>query len=104
MPTFAAWAYKNAVGHPVNYPDNKLDYCSRFLKMMFALPGQDYEVDPVVSHALDKLFILHADHEQNCSTSAVRMVGSAKVKHLCIHIRGNKLHCGGRCTVGQTRP
>jgi citrate synthase len=78
MPTFAAWAYKNAVGHPVNYPDNKLDYCSRFLKMMFALPAEDYEVDPVVADALDKLLILHADHEQNCSTSTVRIVGSSK--------------------------
>jgi citrate synthase len=78
MPTFAAWSYKNAIGHPVNYPDNKLDYCARFLKMMFALPGQDYEVDPVVADALDKLFILHADHEQNCSTSTVRIVGSSK--------------------------
>ncbi len=78
MPTFAAWAYKNAVGHPVNYPDNSLDYCSRFLKMMFALPAEDYTVDPVVANALDKLLILHADHEQNCSTSTVRMVGSSK--------------------------
>jgi citrate synthase len=78
MPTFAAWAYKHAIGHPVNYPDNKLDYCSRFLKMMFALPGQEYEVDPVVANALDKLLILHADHEQNCSTSTVRIVGSSK--------------------------
>jgi len=78
MPTFAAWAYKNAVGHPVNYPDNKLDYCGRFLKMMFALPAEDYEVDPVVADALDKLLILHADHEQNCSTSTVRIVGSSK--------------------------
>ncbi len=78
MPTFAAWSYKNAMGHPVNYPDNKLDYCSRFLKMMFALPGQDYEVDPVVARALDQLLILHADHEQNCSTSTVRIVGSSK--------------------------
>lgn len=78
MPTFAAWAYKNAVGHPVNYPDNKLDYCARFLKMMFALPAEDYEVDPVVADALDKLLILHADHEQNCSTSTVRIVGSSK--------------------------
>lgn len=78
MPTFAAWSYKNAVGHPVNYPDNKLNYCSRFLKMMFALPGEEYEVDPVVADALDKLFILHADHEQNCSTSTVRIVGSSK--------------------------
>src|SRR5258706_1616449 len=78
MPTFAAWAYKNAVGHPVNYPDNSLDYCSRFLKMLFALPAEDYEVDPVVADALDKLLILHADHEQNCSTSTVRIVGSAR--------------------------
>ncbi len=78
MPTFAAWAYKNAVGHPVNYPDNSLDYCSRFLKMMFALPAEDFEIDPVISTALDKLLILHADHEQNCSTSTVRIVGSSK--------------------------
>jgi citrate synthase len=77
MPTFATWAYKNEVGHPVNYPDNSLDYCSNFLKMMFALPAEKYEVDPVVSQALDKLLILHADHEQNCSTSTVRMVGSS---------------------------
>jgi citrate synthase len=78
MPTFAAWAYKNAVGHPVNYPDNSQDYCSRFLKMMFALPAEQYDVDPVVAQALDKLLILHADHEQNCSTSTVRIVGSSK--------------------------
>ncbi len=78
MPTFAAWAYKNAVGHPVNYPDNTLDYCSRFLKMLYALPAEHYEVDPVVADALDKLLILHADHEQNCSTSTVRIVGSSK--------------------------
>ncbi|MDH5474280.1 MAG: citrate synthase [Cyclobacteriaceae bacterium] len=78
MPTFAAWAFKNEAGHPVNYPDNKLDYCSNFLKMMFSLPTEDYEVDPVVANALDKLLILHADHEQNCSTSTVRIVGSSQ--------------------------
>ncbi|MTI20786.1 citrate synthase [Fulvivirga sp. RKSG066] len=78
MPTFAAWAYKNEVGHPVNYPDNNLNYCSNFLKMMFALPAEDYEVDPVIANALDKLLILHADHEQNCSTSTVRIVGSSQ--------------------------
>ncbi|EIM76810.1 citrate synthase I [Nitritalea halalkaliphila LW7] len=78
MPTFAAWAYKNEVGHPVNYPDNSLDYCSNFLKMMFALPAERYEVDPVVAKALDQLLILHADHEQNCSTSTVRVVGSSQ--------------------------
>ncbi len=78
MPTFAAWAYKNTLGHPVNYPDNALEYCSRFLKMMFALPAEPYQPDPVISAALDKLLILHADHEQNCSTSTVRMVGSSQ--------------------------
>jgi citrate synthase len=78
MPTFAAWAYKNAMGHPVNYPDNSLDYCARFMKMVFALPAETYEVDPVIVDALDKLLILHADHEQNCSTSTVRIVGSSK--------------------------
>jgi citrate synthase len=78
MPTFAAWSYKNAMGHPVNYPDNSLDYCARFLKMIFALPAEQYEPDPVIASALDKLLILHADHEQNCSTSTVRIVGSSK--------------------------
>jgi len=78
MPTFAAWSYKNAMGHPLNYPDNSLDYCSRFIKMMYGLPAEQYEVDPVVASALDKLLILHADHEQNCSTSTVRIVGSSK--------------------------
>lgn len=78
MPTFAAWSYKNAMGHPVNYPDNKLDYCARFMKMVFALPAEEYETDPVIVDALDKLLILHADHEQNCSTSTVRIVGSSK--------------------------
>ncbi|MCX2744268.1 citrate synthase [Mangrovivirga sp. M17] len=77
LPTMAAWAFKNEVGHPVNYPDNTLDYVSNFLKMMFALPAEKYEVDPVISNALDTLLILHADHEQNCSTSTVRMVGSS---------------------------
>ncbi len=78
MPTFAAWAYKKKIGHPVTYPHNKLDYCSNFLHMMFGLPADDYEVDPVVAKALDKLLILHADHEQNCSASTVRVVGSSQ--------------------------
>jgi citrate synthase len=78
IPTFAAWAFKNKVGHPVNYPDNSLDYCSNFLKMMFALPAEKYDADPVVAKALDQLLILHADHEQNCSTSTVRIVGSSQ--------------------------
>lgn len=77
MPTFAAWAYKKKIGHPVMYPNNKLDYCGNFLNMMFGLPSAEYFPDPVVSKALDKLLILHADHEQNCSTSTVRIVGSS---------------------------
>ena len=78
MPTIAAWAYKNQMKHPVNYPKNSLDYCSNFLHMMFALPVEDYQVNPVVVDALNKLLILHADHEQNCSTSTVRLVGSSR--------------------------
>jgi citrate synthase len=78
MPTFAAWAYKKKVGQPVIYPDNSLDYCGNFLKMMFALPTEEFVVDPVVAKALDTLLILHADHEQNCSTSTVRIVGSSQ--------------------------
>ena len=77
LPTFAAWSYKNQIGHPVNYPDNSLDYASNFLKMMFANPAEKFDVDPVVADALDKLLILHADHEQNCSASTVRIVGSS---------------------------
>ncbi len=78
VPTLAAWAYKNAMRHPVIYPNNKLDYCSNFLHMMFAMPTDNYEVNPVVASALNKLLILHADHEQNCSTSTVRIVGSSQ--------------------------
>ncbi|MDT8411394.1 MAG: citrate synthase [Vicingaceae bacterium] len=78
VPTLAAWAYKNAMRHPVIYPNNNLDYCSNFLNMMFAMPTDDYKVDPVVASALNKLLILHADHEQNCSTSTVRIVGSSQ--------------------------
>lgn len=78
FPTLATWCYKKSQGHPINYPKNDLDYCSNFLQMMFALPVENYEVDPVVSRALNKLLILHADHEQNCSTSTVRLVGSSK--------------------------
>ena len=78
MPTLAAWSYKNEKGQPVNYPDNGLDYCGNFLKMMFAVPTEPYTVNPVVESALNKLLILHAEHEQNCSTSTVRIVGSSQ--------------------------
>ena len=78
MPTLAAISYKNNLGHPYMYPNNKLGYVENFLHMMFALPTEEYEVDPVVANALNTLLILHADHEQNCSTSTVRMVGSSQ--------------------------
>lgn len=78
MPTMAAFVYKNKMGHPLVYPKNSLDYCSNFLHMMFGLPSEHYHPDPVVASALDKLLILHADHEQNCSASTVRIVGSSQ--------------------------
>ncbi len=78
LPTMAAWAYKNEKGQPLNYPKNSLHYCSNFLHMMYAIPAEEYKVDPILSTALNKLLILHADHEQNCSTATVRIVGSSQ--------------------------
>ncbi len=76
MPTIAAWAYKYSIGQPFIYPQNALGYAENFLHMMFATPCEPYQVDPVLARALDRIFILHADHEQNASTSTVRLVGS----------------------------
>ena len=76
IPTIAAAAHKHALGQPFIYPRNDLDYCSNLLHMFFAVPCEVYEVDPVAAKALDLLFILHADHEQNASTSTVRLAGS----------------------------
>ncbi|MEN9700326.1 MAG: hypothetical protein RLZZ301_1524 [Bacteroidota bacterium] len=78
LPTLAAWSYKNSIRHPFMYPRNENDYCKNFLYMMFAMPTEEYTIDPVVIDALNKLLILHADHEQNCSTSTVRIVGSSQ--------------------------
>ncbi|HEX9978541.1 MAG TPA: citrate/2-methylcitrate synthase, partial [Acidimicrobiia bacterium] len=78
LPTVAALAYKKSTGQPYVYPHNDLDYVSNFLHMMFALPVEEYVIDPTVARALDVLLILHADHSQNCSTSTVRLVGSAQ--------------------------
>jgi len=77
LPTIAAYAYKKSFGQPLNYPQNNLDYCENFLRMMFAVPSEPYEIDPDFVEALNLLLIVHADHEQNCSTSTVRMVGSS---------------------------
>ncbi len=78
LPTIAAYAYKKSVGQPFLYPDNSLGLVENFLRMTFGFPAEPYEVDPALAKALDRLFILHADHEQNCSTSTVRLVGSSQ--------------------------
>ena len=78
LPTIAAYAYKKSAGQPFLYPDNSLTLVENFLRMTFGFPAEPYEVDPEVVRALDMLFILHADHEQNCSTSTVRLVGSSQ--------------------------
>jgi citrate synthase len=77
VPTIAAYAHKKSIGQPFLYPDNSLDYTENFLRMTFGVPAEHYEVDPLIAKTLDVLFLLHADHEQNCSTSTVRMVGSS---------------------------
>ena len=77
MPTLAAMAYKYSIGQPFNYPQNKLGYAENFLQMCFSVPAAEYEMDPVIADAMDKMFILHADHEQNASTSTVRLAGSS---------------------------
>jgi citrate synthase len=78
LPTIAAYSYKKSIGQPFLYPDNSLSLVENFLRMTFGLPAEPYEVDPLTVRALDQLFILHADHEQNCSTSTVRLVGSSQ--------------------------
>lgn len=77
MPTLAAWAYKYSVGQPFMYPRNDLRYAENFLHMMFAVPCEDYKVNPILAKAMDRILILHADHEQNASTSTVRLAGSS---------------------------
>ena len=77
LPTIAAYSYKTSIGQPFLYPDNSLDLIENFMRMMFAVPTEPYEVSPTIVHALKQLLILHADHEQNCSTSTVRLVGSS---------------------------
>jgi citrate synthase len=77
MPTIAAWAYKYSIGQPFVYPMNSLDYASNFLRMCFAVPAEEYQVNPVLARAMDRIFTLHADHEQNASTSTVRLASSS---------------------------
>ena len=77
LPTIASYAHKTSIGQPLLYPDNSLEYVEDFLRMTFGVPTTPYQVDPVFARVLDMLFVLHADHEQNCSTSTVRLVGSS---------------------------
>ena len=77
MPTIAAWAYKYHIGQPFIYPCNNMDYASNFLQMCFAVPAEDYVIDPILARAMDRIFTLHADHEQNASTSTVRLASSS---------------------------
>src|SRR5664279_129100 len=77
LPTIAAYAFKKSIGQPFLYPDNRLGYAENFMRMTFGVPAEPYEPDPVTAQVLDMLFLLHADHEQNCSTSTVRLVGSS---------------------------
>src|SRR5262249_3393825 len=77
IPTISAMAYKYSVGQPFMYPKNHLDYTSNFLRMTFGVPAEEYEVNPILSKAMDRIFMLHADHEQNASTSTVRLASSS---------------------------
>ncbi len=103
-PTMIAWSYKYRVHQPYVYPDNSMDYGSNFLRMMFSVPAEEYEPDPVVVKALNMLLILHADHGQNCSSSAVRLVGSGHANIFSsvaagIHALSGPLHGGANQAV-----
>ncbi len=104
LPTIAAYAYKKSVGQPMLYPDNSQGLVENFLAMTFGFPAEPYQVDPVIAKALDQLFILHADHEQNCSTSTVRLVGSGQANLFAsvsagIHALSGPLHGGANSAV-----
>jgi len=104
LPTMAAYAYKKSVGQPFLYPDNSLGMVENFLRMTFGLPAEPYHADPVMVRALDMLFTLHADHEQNCSTATVRLVGSAQANLFAsvsagIHALSGPLHGGANQEV-----
>src|SRR3954465_8231230 len=108
LPTIAAYAYKKSIGHPLPYPDNSLDYVENFLRMTFGLPTVNYEVDPTLAKVLDMLFVLHADHEQNCSTSTVRLVGSSQANLYAsvaagINALSGPLHGGANSAVLEDR-
>ena len=96
VPTIAAWAYKYSIGQPFIYPKNDLGYSERFIHMLFATPCEDYKVNPVVAKAMDKILILHADHEQNASTSTVRLSGLLGCQSVCVYRRRYCIALGSR--------
>jgi citrate synthase len=104
LPTLAAYFYKRSIGQPYLYPDNSLNLVENFLRMTFGVPAENYKPDPLISKALDALFILHADHEQNCSTSTVRVVGSSDANVFAsvsagVHALSGPLHGGANAAV-----
>jgi citrate synthase len=104
LPTMIAWSYKYRAHQPYVYPRNDLDYCTNFLNMMFSVPAEDYEPNPVIARALNVLLILHADHGQNCSSSAVRLVGSGQANVFSsvsagVHALSGPLHGGANQAV-----
>ena len=112
VPTIAACSYKHSIGQPFMHPINRLDYAANFLHMMFATPAEDYEVDPLLARTMDLILLLHADHEQNCSASTVRMVGSSRANLFSavsagVHALWGPLHGGANQAViemlGQVR-
>jgi citrate synthase len=104
MPTIAAYSYKHSIGQPFMYPRNDLSYAGNLLYMMFGTPCETYEPNPVMARALDLLLILHADHEQNCSTSTVRTVGSSGANLFASASPPASPRSGARCTAAPTRP
>ena len=103
MPTIAAMAYKYSTGQPFNYPQNSLSYAENFLHMMFAVPAEEYKMNPVLSKAMDRIFILHADHEQNASTSTVRLAGSSGANPSPASPPASPA-CGGRPMAAPMKP
>src|SRR6201987_4745274 len=104
LPTLAAYFYKRSIGQPYLYPDNSLTLVENFLRMTFGVPAEPYKPDPLISKALDTLFVLHADHEQNCSTSTVRVVGSSEANVFAsvsagVHALSGPLHGGANAAV-----
>ena len=102
MPTLAAFSYRHNMGQPYVYPDNDLNYAGNFLGMLYKMTELKYQPDPRIERALDILFILHADHEQNCSTNAVRAIGSSLVDPTRPSPAGSP-RCTGHCTAVPTR-